>query len=949
MNVNGSQFFHLLGKGDWGQCSARFNRRQQTLASIWSRFGGSAAGPDVPVWNAGVDRITLAETGEALPPTKGEPVLLPMMHRATACDRFGNVYVIGDDPTTIRVVNADQRDSHAFWPDDRNLRAKANRDFADATPAGDEALAFNALAVTTANYLIVAARSATRQWLLRFDLVGGGAPVGHEVTALLPQFICDLVADHCDGLWVLTPTNVLRFGPDLQPQDLGPQAPVRAAFQPVAAGDLRFVEPAMVAPLLPMPPATDARQIALTAQGELIVHARNGSNVSQLFVLDAGGVALRFVGDLPTRIHVIAIGPLPTEPDERPVDGEALFAVPLSGNQALLFRFDRDIDGLIQSVQPEPAIIPLRRFGGRGLQLRQANIVYDSGTADPAWIPTVVQIRRRYATANTIISAVFDAREPQCVWDRIRLDATIPPGTDILVEARANDDQTVLETMGEAGWVAQPSFYLNSDGGELPGKRSIAQLPTDRLRGQGCWDMLLQNIAGRYGQLRITLRGDGRHTPTLRSMRIWYPRFSYAERFLPALYREDAFSGFFVERFLANMEGINSAVEGQIAAMQAQFDPRTAHGNMLDWLAGWFDVMLDPAWNEDRRRLFIANAAEFLGWRGTIAGLKLGLRLAFDAQLTSADFRLGAGDCTCAGSIRIVEAFSVQAKGRKFDKVETSDLGGPATRIIADSWSPAEGSAGLVARLSADSVWSPTGGRFPLFAPGDGVADWESLAQQCFGFVPALGAAERAAWQAYCAAWGDESTAIDLPSGFVDASGADRWATFLTMQSKARRIWQRYLQNRYRTIDALNSAHQTVWTGFAEIALPDYLPVTEAAITDWLLFEGQLYPRQSAAHRFSVLIPLASVNANASELDLKMALARRIIEIEKPAHTVFDVRFYWAMNRVGEARIGQDTGIGAGSRAPELIPPAIVGQAYLGSNFVGGPQGRTEQRERLTC
>ena len=61
------------------------------------------------------------------------------------------------------------------------------------------------------------------------------------------------------------------------------------------------------------------------------------------------------------------------------------------------------------------------------------------------------------------------------------------------------------------------------------------------------------------------------------------------------------------------------------------------------------------------------------------------------------------------------------------------------------------------------------------------------------------------------------------------------------------------------------------------------------------------------------------------------------------------MRFYWAMNRLGEARLGSDTELGAGSRAPDLIPAAILGRSYLGSAFAGGPQGRVAARERLAC
>jgi hypothetical protein len=56
------------------------------------------------------------------------------------------------------------------------------------------------------------------------------------------------------------------------------------------------------------------------------------------------------------------------------------------------------------------------------------------------------------------------------------------------------------------------------------------------------------------------------------------------------------------------------------------------------------------------------------------------------------------------------------------------------------------------------------------------------------------------------------------------------------------------------------------------------------------------------------------------------------------------------MNRIGEARLEYDTTIGAGSRAPELLPPAILGRAYIGESFMG-PDGLplTPDRARLAC
>ena len=129
--------------------------------------------------------------------------------------------------------------------------------------------------------------------------------------------------------------------------------------------------------------------------------------------------------------------------------------------------------------------------------------------------------------------------------------------------------------------------------------------------GYDTWEVLFQRATGRYLQLRLTLVGDGRRTPRIRALRAYYPRFSYPEHYLPKAYREDPVSASFLDRFLANAEGIATGLEDRIAAAQALFDPRTCPSEALDWLLGWFDVTADPSWDEQRRRLFLRHAMRF--------------------------------------------------------------------------------------------------------------------------------------------------------------------------------------------------------------------------------------------------------------------------------------------------------------------------------------------------
>jgi phage tail-like protein len=227
------------------------------------------------------------------------------------------------------------------------------------------------------------------------------------------------------------------------------------------------------------------------------------------------------------------------------------------------------------------------------------------------------------------------------------------------VQARASDDPALL---GQSPWLPQPVPYSRSDGAELAWYDPWAdqRAPDGSLpAGSGTFELAFQQVTGRYLQVQLTLQGGGRSSPAVRSLRAWYPRFSYPQHYLPAVYLEDAAPYGFLERFLANFEGSYTVTEERIEHSSLLLDARTVPADSLSWLASWFGLVLDPQWTQVQQRFLIRNVDRFYRCRGTLGGLVAILA----AYLTpEPDESVFDGSGTAAG-LRIVEQFLTRDGG----------------------------------------------------------------------------------------------------------------------------------------------------------------------------------------------------------------------------------------------------------------------------------------------
>ena len=451
----------------------------------------------------------------------------------------------------------------------------------------------------------------------------------------------------------------------------------------------------------------------------------------------------------------------------------------------------------------------------------------------------------------------------------------------------------------------EPRPYRRGDGSERPFS-TAAQPP------YGTYELLFQAARGQYLRVRIELIGNRRESPRLRAMRAYYPRFSYLEQYLPHAYREDRDSAQFLDGFLANFEGFYTSIEDRIAAAEVLVDARSAPREGLDWLASWFDVVMDRGWDEERRRLFIRHAVELFRLRGTARGIRIALGLAL---LECPDDRLFAPDADVEpGGIRIIERYQTKrAPATLFGDPTAATV--PRETADMRRWTPEQGGAALHRRYGAylaglvGARWlrvpARREARYPIVAPSDDRrAAWVAFSDRVLGVVPSAGSAD-----------------------------VDRW--------------RRFLAHRYVSAGALNAAHRRLGTNavasFDQVDLPATLPPDGSALADWFAFESLVLRSVRAAHRFSVLLPVPVGRvtqgrvvraADARDRQAEQDRMARLVALEKPAHTVFDVRSYWLGFLLGEARLGRDTLLDLGSRSPDLRPPAVLGSLQLGESVL---------------
>lgn len=918
MDANQTRFQLVFGQDDW--------------------FGPSdtASSPGLE-WRASDSTVGLTQNVFVFPVVPGSTALTAADRRGAAQDQYGNTYWVTPGQDEILFLGNAQQQAEHFWSARDLTGITSKRTLGAFSPVNvtlTAAFLFGGLAVTTDHYLLVG--TLNPPGLLLFDLYSGGPPMQYRWPADVPFAPFDIAAGVDGGAWILDRENRQYWGLDpyfrilLPLPNAGNAQQHSGNFQPVNGSTLQLpqcecVEEIAASQAMPIA-ATDPIGIAaLPNGGVLILDSPSASGYSQIYRCQMVGqigtpISLNQI-DIGQSLPYLLLGqdlafvPSATQPSDG-VTGTLYIADSLG---AQTFAFNYDTNSSVWAVEPDSQFLPMLRFGGKALINGPSGINYDF---DQRWALLVPQPRARYQTqASWVLPRrdaametdpalrAFDGKEPGCIWHRLLMDGTIPSGTQVLVESRAADSKDLLSSMD---WNTEPNPYQRFTGPELPYYRPSLGCCTSKT---GTWELLFQAAVGRYLQVRLTLIGNGRSTPRLQALRAYYPRFSYLTHYLPAVYQDNVTSASFLDRYLANTEGFFTVLEGRIQQVQELFDPLTVPPEYLEWLASWLGISFDFTWNTATRRFFLENAPRFFQSRGTMDGVIRMIRMSLDQ---CADESLFDPANLQYFSVRIVEHYLLRsAPGVTFG--DPTDVQTPGAIASGLDWTPAQGSAPLdqlfrtylsttYANITAlNQAWMTTYSSFsdstlrlPAIQPQQvaQAADWQHFLASDLGFT-------------YAAVTNDDEPA-----------------------------YESFLRSRYPNISSLNQAYQLTGasslTSFSDIqaklwnsTLAFGLPPGGVFLQDWILFASVVLPTQQNAYRFSVVVPV-QLNDDLNTLTQRRNLAQRIAQNEKPAHTDFDVKLYWAVFSAGEARVGLETVVGPSSRfAAMVLDQAELAGSYL--------------------
>jgi phage tail-like protein len=220
------------------------------------------------------------------------------------------------------------------------------------------------------------------------------------------------------------------------------------------------------------------------------------------------------------------------------------------------------------------------------------------------------------------ITETLDSKLERCQWHRVILNITVPDGASVEVDSFSSDEPPSDAELTNPKFNQWRLCILAGENNPERLTKSEPGLYVRRTRKTvPRVDCLVQSGPGQYLRLRFTFKSNGRESPELRWIKVFYPRVSYLQ-YLPPVYQEDEESRLFLERFLSIFQSEFDEFDRRIDHLWQLFDPDSVPQEYLHWLAGWLALVVNPEWQEGKLRSMLKGAFDAYLRRGTVVALE---------------------------------------------------------------------------------------------------------------------------------------------------------------------------------------------------------------------------------------------------------------------------------------------------------------------------------------
>ena len=215
-------------------------------------------------------------------------------------------------------------------------------------------------------------------------------------------------------------------------------------------------------------------------------------------------------------------------------------------------------------------------------------------------------------------SFALDTLERETVWHRMRMSTGISGNASLRLLFYCSDSNLVPPDRGLPRDLELDRWLASPDTTSADRESFFLTCAQQVCEGQA--DALLYGLKGRYLWVCLILLNYGERKPSVRSLKLEFPRTAFID-YLPQVYRGADSVNSFLARFLGVFQSVYVDLEDDMDLAPIRFDPAAAPPEFLRWLARGLAVSDSFLWSEEQLRELLRRVVRLYRWKGTRTAL----------------------------------------------------------------------------------------------------------------------------------------------------------------------------------------------------------------------------------------------------------------------------------------------------------------------------------------